>query len=180
MSATKVRQGGRVQLEQPNMPLSLNKAKMPKGGFFVSGNRRNTISDEEISRGNLRWDKMRSSISWAYKVMAAIERHPAMLHHNHTDGCLPCQNSTAKTPYTCWLPTGMGAPPPDRHRQPTIEPMQPLPKTTSMSPGENEGPQSSQIDNLPSGYVYSHTPLRSRQNERQQSINNFRYCKSGN
>jgi len=33
MSATMARQGGRVQLEQSNMRLALNMAKMAKGGF---------------------------------------------------------------------------------------------------------------------------------------------------
>jgi len=33
MSATMVRQGGRVQLEQSDMRLALNMAKMVKGGF---------------------------------------------------------------------------------------------------------------------------------------------------
>jgi len=34
MSATMVRQGGWVQLEQSEMCLALNMAKMPKGGFL--------------------------------------------------------------------------------------------------------------------------------------------------
>jgi hypothetical protein len=34
MSATMARQGGRVQLEQSDMRLSLNMAKMAKEGFF--------------------------------------------------------------------------------------------------------------------------------------------------
>jgi len=33
MSATMARQGGRVQLEQPDMRLALNMVKMVKGGF---------------------------------------------------------------------------------------------------------------------------------------------------
>ena len=33
MSATMARQGGQVQLEQSDMPLALNIAKMAKGGF---------------------------------------------------------------------------------------------------------------------------------------------------
>jgi len=33
MSATMARQGGRVQLEQSDMRLALNMAKMAKGGF---------------------------------------------------------------------------------------------------------------------------------------------------
>jgi len=36
MSATMVRKGGRVQLEQRNMHLTLNMAKMAKGGFSRS------------------------------------------------------------------------------------------------------------------------------------------------
>ena len=34
MSATMARQGGRVQLEQSDMRLALNMAKMAKGGFL--------------------------------------------------------------------------------------------------------------------------------------------------
>jgi hypothetical protein len=34
MSATTERQGGQVQLEQSDMRLALNMAKMAKGGFF--------------------------------------------------------------------------------------------------------------------------------------------------
>jgi hypothetical protein len=30
------------------------------------------------------------------KVMAAIDRHPAMICQNHMAGCLPCQNETVK------------------------------------------------------------------------------------
>jgi len=36
MSATIARQGGRAQLEQSNMRLALNMAKMPKGGFLCA------------------------------------------------------------------------------------------------------------------------------------------------
>jgi len=36
MSATMLRQGGQVQLEQSDMRLALNMAKMAKGGFLCS------------------------------------------------------------------------------------------------------------------------------------------------
>jgi len=41
--------------------------------------------------------------------------------------------------------------------------MPPLRRTPPMPPGDNEGAQGSQIDNLPPGNVYSHTALPSAQ-----------------
>jgi SPX domain protein involved in polyphosphate accumulation len=94
------RQEGQVQLEQSDMHLGLNMAKMGKGGFS-----RATI--EEIQqlikkpRAEVREEK-----KWGVqfpghnKVKAAIERHLVMVHENQMDCCLPCQNGTAKNPET--------------------------------------------------------------------------------
>jgi len=48
------------------------------------------------------------------QVKAAIERHPAMLPHNHPDGCYPCQNCTARNPQTRRRCKETGALPPDQ------------------------------------------------------------------
>ena len=48
MSTMMARQGGVVQLEQSDMRLALNIAKMAKVGFRI--NRGNPISDQETSR----------------------------------------------------------------------------------------------------------------------------------
>jgi len=87
------------------------------------------------------------------KVKAAIERLPAMLHQNHTSGCLPCHNCTAKNPQTHWRLKRTGAPPPTQRRQAT-----PPPPGTPLTPtSQNSGAQSPQIGTLPAGSVHSHT-----------------------
>jgi len=96
MSATMARQGGRVQLEQSDMRLALNTAKMAKEGFL-----RAAIEETKYlikkSRAEVREEKKRGvEFPGHKKVKAAIQRHPAMLRHNQTSGCLPCQNVTAK------------------------------------------------------------------------------------
>jgi hypothetical protein len=94
------RQGGRVQLEQSDMRLALNMAKMAKGGIS-----RAAIEETQQlikkPRAEVREEKKRGvEFPGHNKVKAAIERHPAMFRENHTDGCLPCQNGTAKNPET--------------------------------------------------------------------------------
>jgi len=95
MSATMARQGGRVQLEQSDMRLALNMAKMAKEGFW-----RATIKKTKYlikkPRAEVREEKKRGvEFPGHEKVKAAIQRHPVMLRHNQTSGCLPCQNGTA-------------------------------------------------------------------------------------
>jgi len=97
------------------------------------------------------------------KVIAAIERHPAMVRQNQTNVCLACQNGTTKKPETGWRRNGIGAPPPNQHRQPTPDPMPSLPRTPPVPPGDTEGAHISQIDNFAPVYVYSHTPLPNTQ-----------------
>jgi len=96
MSATMAWQGGRVQLEQSDMRLALNMAKMAKGGIS-----RAAIEETQQlikkPRAKVREEKKRGiEFPGHNKVKAAIERHPAMVRKNQTDGCLPCQNGTAK------------------------------------------------------------------------------------
>jgi hypothetical protein len=111
MYATMARQGGRVQLEQSDMHLELNMAKMAKERF----------SHAEIEEtkylikkppADVREEKMRGvEFPENKKVEAGIQRHVVMLRHNQTTGCIPCQNGIAKNPQTCWRPKGRGAPP---------------------------------------------------------------------
>ena len=90
MTATMARQGGHVQLEQSDMRLALNMARMAKGWFWRA-------AIEEIQypikkpHTEVREEKKSGVEFPCHKtVKAAIERHPAMLHHSHTPGCLPC------------------------------------------------------------------------------------------
>jgi len=90
MSATMARQEGRVQLEQSDMRLALNMAKMAKGGFSRAAVEE-TQQLIKKPRGKVREEK-----NWGVefpghnKVEATIERHPAMVCENQMDGCLPC------------------------------------------------------------------------------------------
>jgi len=159
MSATMARQGGRVQLEQSDMRLALNMAKMVKEGFSRAAieETKNLIKKP---RAEVREEKMRGvEFPGHNMVKAAIQRHPAMLRHNQTPGCLPCQNVTAKNPQTRWRRKGTGAPPPARLTVRTPEPTPPPPGTPPAPTGNTSGAQPSEIVNLPAGYTYSHTAL---------------------
>ena len=91
MSVTMARQGGQVQLEQSNMRLALNMAKMAKGGF----------SRAMIEEMQQRVKKPRAEVQEEkkpgvefpghQKVKPPIESHLAIVYKNHTAGCLPCQ-----------------------------------------------------------------------------------------
>jgi len=100
MSATMARQGGRVQLEQSDMRLALIMAQMAKEGFS-----RPAIEETKYLIKKPRAE-VREEKKWGVEfpghtmVKAAIQRHPAMLRHNQTPGCLPCHNGTAKNPQT--------------------------------------------------------------------------------
>jgi len=102
MSATMTRQGGRVQLEQSDMHLDLNMANMAKGGFSqrVIEETRHPIKNfhAKVSEERKRGDEFPGD----GKMKAAIERHPAMLLENDTNGCLPSKNDTAKNLLTYW------------------------------------------------------------------------------
>jgi len=55
----------------------------------------------------------------------------------------------------------MGAPPPERLRQPTPGPTPHPPGMPPVPPGGNEGAHQSEIERVPPGYVYIHIPLPS-------------------
>jgi hypothetical protein len=159
MSAPVARQGGRVQLEQSDMHLALNMAKMAKEGFL-----RAAIEERKYllkkPRAEVREEKKRGVEFPGHKqVKAAIQRHPAMLGQNQTSGCLPCQNGTAKNPQTRWTPKGTGAPPPTRRREQIPAPTPPPPGTPPAPTSNTSGAQPAEIINLPAGYTYSHTAL---------------------
>ena len=153
------RQGGRVQLEQSDMRLALNMAKMAKEGFL-----RAAIEETKYlirkPPAEVRVETKRGVEFPGYKkVKAAIQRHPAMLRHNQTSGYLPCPNGTAKNPQTRWRRKGTGAPPPARRIVWTPEPTPPGPGTPPAPTGNTYRAQLSDIVNLPAGYKYSHTAL---------------------
>jgi hypothetical protein len=94
------RQGGRVQLEQSDMRLALNMAKMAIGGFSRAAIE---VTQYLIKQpcAEVREEKKRGvEFPGHSKVKAAMERQPAMIHHNHMARCLPCQNGTAKNSET--------------------------------------------------------------------------------
>jgi len=161
MSAAIARQWGRVQLEQSDLWLGFKMAKMVKG---VSS--RAAIEETKYLITNPRaevWEEMKRGVEFRRhrKLKAAIERHPAMLCQNQTNTCRPCQIGTAKTAQTRSRHNDMGAPPPDWHWQPTPEQTAPRLGPPPAPPGEDEGAQRSQIDDLPPGYMYCHTSLPS-------------------
>jgi len=103
MSATMARQGGRVQLEQSNIRLALNEAKMAKEDYSCA-----TIAETQLPIKKP-CAQVREEIKWGVefpgheKVKAAIERDLPMFLQNQTAGCLPWQNDTGKNPQTRWI-----------------------------------------------------------------------------
>jgi len=100
MSATMARQGGQVQLEQSDMRRALNMAKMAKGGFSRAAMEETQHLIKKPCAEAQEAKKRGVEFPRHNKVKAPIERHPAMVRENQTDGCLPCQNGTAKSPHT--------------------------------------------------------------------------------
>jgi len=153
MSGTMVRQGGRVQLEQSNMRLTLKMAKAAKEGFSCARieERQQLIKKP---RAEVREEKMGGVVfPWYNTVKPAIERHWAIVWENPTDGCLPCQHGTAKNAQTRWRRKGMGEPP--------ARPVPPRPGTPPVPPDDSERTQCSETEGVPAGYLYIHTPLPS-------------------
>jgi hypothetical protein len=153
------RQGGRVQLEQSDMRLALNMAKMAKEGFSQTAivETKYVIKKQRAEvREEMKWGV---EFPWHKKVKAAIQRHLAMLRHNQMSGCLVCQNVTGKNPQTLWRGKGTGAPPPTRCRVRTPEPTPPLPDTPPTPTGNTSRTQPFEIINLPGRYTDSLTAL---------------------
>jgi len=144
MSATMARQGGQVQLEQSNMCLAFNMAKMVKEGCSHA-----SIEETKNLMMNPRAEVHEARKQWAEfpgtrEMNAAIERHPALVLDNLTDGYHPRRNCTQHTPRTCSGHRGTCAPPPEPMPSPPEKPsVRPAP------PGEIVGAQSSEIRGEP-------------------------------
>jgi len=145
MSATMARQGGRVQLDQSDMRLALNMAKMAKEGFSrVSIKQTQQLSKKP--RADVREQKKRGVVVPRHnKLKAAMERHQVMVLENQTDVCLPCQNGAAKNPQTGWRGKGMGEPRP--------QPAPQRPGRRPAPPDDSERTQCFESDGVPPGYV---------------------------
>ena len=156
MSATMAEQGGRVQLEQSDMRLALNMAKMAKGGFSRAAPGETQVLIKRPC-AEVRQEKTRGVDSPRHKmVRSAMERHPAMVYGNHTAGCLPCQNGTDKNPQTCWRRKGTAAPAPEPAAPPPKRP--PLHGTPPPPPGDTDGHGSYEIEAMLSKFVYLYSP----------------------
>ena len=156
MFTTMARQGGRVQLEQSDMLLALDMAKMAKGGYLRAAIQE---THELIKKphAEVREEKKRGvEIPGHQKVKAAIERYPAIVYKNHTDGCFTWQNATGKHRWTRWRHKGTGAPPPEPATPPPGT--QPLPGMPVALPGEPDENESYEIDGMPFRCVYIHSP----------------------
>jgi hypothetical protein len=89
MSATMERQGGRGQHKQSDMHLASNLGKMAKGVLSYAAKEETQFLMKK-PRAKVREDKKRGVEFPGHKnVVAAMERHPAMICQNHTDSCHP-------------------------------------------------------------------------------------------
>jgi len=153
MSATMARQGRWVRLEQSNLRLAMNMANMAKEVLSRAANEEMQQLIKKPRAEGREQKKWRFVFPEDNQVTAAIERHLAMVQENQMDGCLPCQNGTAKNPQTRWRRKGTSAPPPRL--------VLPRPGSPPAPPDDSERTQSSETEGMPPGYVYVHTPLPS-------------------
>jgi len=157
LSATMARQRGWVQQEQSDMCLALNMSKMAEGRLL-----RTAIEEMEYVIKQP-WAEVREEKKWGVEfpvhkmVKAVIKRHLAMVYKNHTAGCLPCPNGTAKYRQTPWRRKGTGAPPPE----PAVPPPRGLPPsgTPPAPPAHTNEYESYEIEGMPSRCVYIYSPL---------------------
>lgn len=153
MSATMVSQVGHVQIQHPDLRLTLNLATMAKGSVSptaIEGTPQ--LNKKPCAKV---WEQKKQSfvLSGHSKVNAAIERHHAMVHKNLIGSWLLCQNGTERNAQTGGRRTGPGAQ--------LIEPAPPPPETPPAPPGNSERSQSSKIAGVLPRYVYIHTVLPS-------------------
>ena len=157
MSATMARQGGRVQLEQSDMRLPLNIAKMAKGGISCAAIEE---TQQLIKKPCAEvWEEKKWGVEFPghQKVKAGIESHPAMVYKNQPDGCLPCQNGTAKNPQTRWRRKQTAAPSPEPAAPPPGR--APPPGTSRVPHGDSDAHESYEIEGMPSLCVYIDSSL---------------------
>jgi len=82
------RQGGQVQLVQTYMRLALKMARMAKGGFLRTAREETKHLIKKPCTKVWEQKKRGDEHPGHTKVIAAIERHPAMVYENQTDACL--------------------------------------------------------------------------------------------
>jgi len=148
MFATLARQGGRVHLEQSDIHLALNLAKMPERQFSCGAIEE---TQQLITKHPTQvQERMKREVEFPchHKVKAAIERHPAMVYKNQTDSCLPCQNGTAKNLPSLWRRKGSTDPLPELVAPPPRTP--PPPGTPHALPGDSDRHDSCKIECMPS------------------------------
>jgi len=147
------RQCDRVQLEQSDMHLALNMAKITKVGVSHATIKKMTYLIKKLYAEVWELKKRGVESPGHNKVKAAIECHPAMLRQYRTAGCPPCQNGPLQKRLIHCRCKGPGAPRPNRLRQLPPPGMPPGPT------GDNSGAQCSQIIHLPARYMYLHTDV---------------------
>ena len=156
MSATMARQGGQLQLEQSDMRVALNVAKMANGGFSLAAIEETQQLIQKQNAEVCEQKKRGVEFPGHEKVKVAIERNMAMVYKNHPDGCVACYNGTGKHPQTRWRSKGTGAPPPD-----LMAPSPGMPHLSGMPPvqaGDTDGNESYEIEGMPTRCVYIHSP----------------------
>jgi hypothetical protein len=134
-------QGGRVQLEQCEMFLALNMAKMAKWGCLRTVIEKIQYLIKEPC-AEVRENKIQGvEFPQHQKVKTVIKQHPAMLCQTHMAGCLSWQNGNAKYPLTTWRCKATAAPLPIRRGQQTAEPnSEPTPQPTPPLAGTPPSP----------------------------------------
>jgi len=159
MPATIARQWGWELLEQTNMCLALNMAKIAKVEFsYATIDWTQYLITPPCPKA---FDVKLEGVRFPRhdNVKPAIVRHLAMLRQNDTDGCIPMQCGTAHNLQELWRRNRVGAPPPDWLRQETTAPMPPLPVMPTAPPGHNVWALASEIGSVSPRYVYIRTPL---------------------
>jgi hypothetical protein len=138
------------------MRLTLNLAKMAKGGFSHTAID-NTQHRIEKPHAKVREEKTRGvEFCGPTRVKDAIESHPAMVYKNQTDGRLPCQNGTAENLVTRWRCKGPGTPPAEPAALLLIGP--PRPGTPPAPPGDTDRNEGDEMEGMLSRCVYIHSP----------------------
>jgi len=163
MSATMARQGGQVQLEQSDMHLALDVTKMAKRVYLHAAIEETQYLTKKPLVKVCKEKKRGVIIPGPKNVKAGLEWHQAIVRETPTDGCLSCQNGTAQNLQTLRWRKGTCAPPPDQLIQlwPELTPFRP--GTPCVPPSDAESAHDSDIEGVPPGYVYIHTPLPSAQ-----------------
>jgi len=152
------RQGVWVQLEQSDMHLASNMAITANEGYshtaleqyqLVIMKCHTKVWEERIQGAQLAVDRM---------VTGVIERHPAMVCENQTDGCLPCHIATPRNPQTWWRCKVTSASQPDWCRILIQEPTAPASGMPPAPPCENQWAPVSSIGDVPPEDAYIATP----------------------